>query len=62
MTEPLLMGVREAARSLGIGRDSAYALVREGRLPAIRIGRRILVPKAALERWVDEESSKGRVA
>jgi len=56
------MGVREAARSLGIGRDSAYALVREGRLPAIRIGRRILVPKAALERWVDEESSKGRVA
>ena len=61
MTEPLLMGVREAARLLGIGRDSAYALIREGRLPAVRIGRRILVPRAALERWV-EESSKGRFA
>jgi len=49
---PLLLSVREAAHLLGIGRDSAYALIREGRLPALRIGRRILVPRAALERWV----------
>lgn len=57
----LLMSVREAARLLGIGRDSAYALIREGRLPAIRIGRRILVPRAALEPWVEKETG-GRVA
>ncbi len=53
------MGVREAAKLLGIGRDSAYALVREGRLPAVHIGRRILVPRAALEPWVEEETSRG---
>jgi excisionase family DNA binding protein len=58
----LLIGVREAARLLGIGRDTAYTLIREGRLPAIHIGRRVLVPRAALERWIDDETSQGRVA
>ena len=52
----LLLGVREAALLLGIGRDSAYALVREGRLPSVRIGRRILVPRAALEQWVLDQA------
>jgi excisionase family DNA binding protein len=55
MSVPLLISVREAAQLLGIGRDSAYALVRERRLPTIRIGRRLLVPRGALERWVERE-------
>lgn len=62
MTDRLLVGAREAAQLLGIGRDTAYALIREGRLPAVRIGRRILVPRAALQRWIDEETSRGRAA
>ncbi len=57
MTDRLLIGVKEAAQLLGIGRDSAYQLIREGRLPALRIGRRILVPSAALEGWVLEQAS-----
>ncbi len=59
MTDKLLVSVREAARALGIGRDSAYGLIREGRLPALRIGRRILVPLAALEGWVLEQAAEG---
>src|SRR6266545_1818714 len=54
----LLLSVQEAAGLLGIGRDSAYALIREGRLPAVRIGRRILVPRAALEPWVLEQAAQ----
>jgi excisionase family DNA binding protein len=42
--------VEEAATSLGISRASAYEAVRRGEIPAICIGRRILVPRAALER------------
>lgn len=42
--------VEEAAQILGIGRNSAYEAVRRGELPAIRIGRRFVIPKAALER------------
>jgi excisionase family DNA binding protein len=55
MTEPLLVGVREAARVLGLGRDSCYALVREGRLRAVRVGRRVLIPRAELEDFVTRE-------
>ena len=42
--------VVEVARILGIGRTAAYEAARTGDLPSVRIGRRILVPKAALER------------
>ena len=42
------MTVEEAAKACGISRSSAYAAVRSGDLPAIRIGRRTVVPTAAL--------------
>jgi excisionase family DNA binding protein len=51
----LLLSVREAARELGIGRDSAYGLVREGRLRSVRIGARVLVPRAELEAFCARE-------
>jgi len=48
------MTVEEAAQVLGIGRSSAYEAVRRGELPVIRIGRRYVVPRAALERLLSE--------
>ena len=47
-----VVSVREAAKILGIGRDSAYAACRKGEIPTIRIGRRLLVPIDALERML----------
>jgi excisionase family DNA binding protein len=44
----LTISVEEAGRMLGIGRQSAYAAVRRGDIPVIRIGRRVLVPVARL--------------
>ena len=41
--------IEEAARVLGIGRNTAYEAVRRGEIPVVRIGRRFLVPRAALE-------------
>ncbi len=56
MTEPpLLLGVRDASRELGVGRDTAYALIREGRLRAVHVGRRLLVPRCELEAFVQRE-------
>lgn len=48
----LTLTVAEAAKVLGIGRSSAYEAVKLGQLPSIRIGRRLLVPIAALERML----------
>lgn len=41
--------VDEVAALCGISRGLAYDQVRAGRIPSIRLGRRILVPRAALE-------------
>jgi len=49
--ERLTVTVSEAARMLGISRNLAYELIKQNRLPAIRISeKRIVVPKAALQK------------
>lgn len=46
--QPLTVTVEQAAKLLGIGRSTAYELVRTGDLPSLRLGRRIVVPTAKL--------------
>jgi excisionase family DNA binding protein len=45
----LTLSVEEAANLLGITAGLAYQLVHRGELVAIRLGRRILVPRHAVE-------------
>jgi excisionase family DNA binding protein len=53
----LTLTVPEAAGLLGISRMSAYTAVREGTIPSLKIGRRVLVPRAALDRLLDQADS-----
>ncbi len=46
------LSVTEAAEVLGIGRSAAYEAARVGEIPTVRIGKRVLVPIAALERML----------
>jgi excisionase family DNA binding protein len=48
----------EAAKVLGISRNAAYAAAKNGELPTVRIGRRLLVPKAAIERLLGEKIAR----
>jgi excisionase family DNA binding protein len=48
--------VTEAAKLLGISPTSAYEAARKGELPVRVIGRRMLVPRVALLRLLDERS------
>jgi excisionase family DNA binding protein len=48
--ERLTLTVPEAAKLLGIGRQTAYEAVRTGAIPVIRFGRVIRVPRCVLER------------
>ena len=45
----MLVSVTEASRALGVSRAFAYELVAAGVLRSIRLGRRVLIPVAALE-------------
>lgn len=42
--------VLEAGEILGLSKSTAYAAANEGALPTIRMGRRLIVPRRALER------------
>ncbi|MCK4388185.1 MAG: helix-turn-helix domain-containing protein [Dehalococcoidia bacterium] len=53
-TEKLTLTVDEAAKILGIGRQLAYNRVKTGEIPVIKIGRRLLVPRKALERLLEQ--------
>lgn len=50
---PQTVSVPEAARMLGIGRNAAYDSVKRGELPALKFGKRLVVPMAALERMLN---------
>ncbi len=51
---PLLLRVEEAAKLLGVGRTTVFALVSAQKLPVVRIGRSVRIPREALERWIRE--------
>jgi excisionase family DNA binding protein len=51
--------VEEAGDALGISRASAYEGVRNGEIPSIRIGRRVVVPVAALRRLLELDAPNG---
>lgn len=55
--ERLTLTVEEAARALGIGRASAYDAVERGDIPAVRLGRRIVIPRLALERMLEAKAA-----
>ena len=49
----LTLTVLETARLLKISRGLCFRMVREGRISSVRFGRRILVPRHALERLLE---------
>jgi excisionase family DNA binding protein len=54
----LVYTVAEAGELLGISRAFAYELISRGELPVIRLGRRRLVPKAALLALIAQDSAE----
>lgn len=48
------IGVIEAAYYIGVSKDLIYQLVREKKLPHLRVGRRILFRIETLDHWMVE--------
>jgi excisionase family DNA binding protein len=51
-SDRMTLTITEAAKALGIGRNAGYEAARRGEIPTIRIGKRLLVPRVALERML----------
>jgi len=54
--EALLLTVAEGARLLQISPNMAYELIRQKRIPFIRLGRIIRIPRFGLEQWIAREA------
>ena len=52
-SKPLVYSVAEAGKRLGLSRGLMYEAIRIGQIPSVKIGRRILIPCAALDRLLE---------
>jgi excisionase family DNA binding protein len=44
--------IEEVAKLLGVGRNAAYEAARRGDFPTIKIGKRLVAPRAAINRML----------
>ena len=49
---PLLLNVKQLAELLGVSDSSVYELIQKDDFPSLRIGKRIVVPKEELRKWI----------
>ena len=52
--QQLLFSIQDTADVLGLGRTTTYALINEGRLKAIKLGRRTLVTASSIKALIAE--------
>ncbi len=53
-----LLTIDETSEILGTSRSSAYRMAREGRLPLVRVGRQMRVPRSLLVELIEEEARR----
>lgn len=54
----LCLTVPEVAKLLGISRNFGYELVKQRKLPVIKFGKRLLIPRVALEKMLEKSVSQ----
>jgi excisionase family DNA binding protein len=53
--EPLAVSINDTVKVLGVGRTSVYAMIKDGRLEAFKLGRRTLVKAESIRRLVEAQ-------
>ena len=53
---PVTLSVEQAAEVLSIAPVSLYKLIKkDSTFPAMKLGRRIVIPKEKLKKWIDQK-------
>ena len=52
---PVMLNANQLAQALNLSRAGAYQLMHSSSFPTVRIGKRMLVPKEHLLRWLDQK-------
>ena len=53
---PLTLKAREAAEVLRISKSKVYELARSESFPAVRIGKRVVIPRDKLIQWMNAQA------
>ena len=56
----MTLSVNEAAELIGISRPKVYDLLRDGTLPCIHVGKKIVIPRQAVIDWLLEGENNGK--
>ena len=54
---PDFCSLEEVSKVFRVSRATAYRMAERGNIPCLRIGRRVIVPKEHLVRWIDSSVS-----
>jgi excisionase family DNA binding protein len=54
---PRLFSIKSAAEHLGVSQSSLYELIRTGELEHLRMGRRILISRESLDRFIETNTT-----
>jgi excisionase family DNA binding protein len=54
----LTLTPRESMRLTGFGQNHTYDMLKRGELPSIKVGKRFLIPKAALLKWLESAGDR----
>ena len=57
---PLMLNMKQLSELLGISDASSYELAQEADFPSLRIGKRIVIPKEELRRWISAHTKGGQ--
>ena len=55
--EKMAYSIRETAEAIGLSPNTVYDLVQSKRLPAVKLGRKILISKLELATWLANSQS-----
>ena len=58
----MTVSVQEAAAMIGISKPTMYALIREGDIPCVHVGKKIVIARQAILDWLSEGENYGKKA
>ena len=51
----LALDIKETSEAIGIGTTNLRKMVKEGKIPSYREGKKIMIPVTALEDWINQK-------
>lgn len=60
MEDIVALSIAQTTRILGIGRSTLYAIIKDGQLPVRKLGKRTLIMREDLDRFIAALPLKGK--